>query len=136
MNRTHEVDVDHRPPVLVLQILDGSPHGDTSDVHHHVHHADLGVDLARERRHPVVVGNVAREVEEHDATGSDYLGDHLVECLGVQIGQHQLGALRRRRLCRRPADSARRAGDQHLATAQRRHRRLHDEIMDTHGFQQ
>ena len=91
-----------------------------------------GVDLTRERRHPFVVGDIAREVKEHRAACSGYLRDYLVEWLGVQIGQHQFGALSRRCFCRRPADSARRAGDQHRLPGERRagarraegHRRL------------
>ena len=89
----HQVDVDHRLPVLVLQVLHGAPGRDSGDVHDDVHDADLGVDRARECGHPVIVGNVAGlVVEDRAARGTD-LGDQRIERLDMQVGDDEVRAL-------------------------------------------
>ena len=65
VDRTHQVDVDHRPPVLVGQLLDGAPRRDAGDVHHDVHAGWRAWMSAANRGHRVVVGDVQRTMFGH-----------------------------------------------------------------------
>lgn len=92
----HEVDGDQRLPVLVREMADRAPRRDAGDVHHDVHRrrrsADDGVDVRGERGHLLVVGDVERSVRGHPGPERTYVGNGLLQTLGVAIGEEQLSA--------------------------------------------
>ena len=95
VDRPHQVDVDHRFPVVMGELVDGAPRRDARDVHHHIHGRMVGVDVGGESGHLVVVGDVEHAVLGHLRTQRAGVGDGFLKALGVAVGQVQLGALAR-----------------------------------------
>ena len=95
VDRAHQVDVDHRLPVLMGEPVDRAPRRDARDVHHHVHGGVAGMDVGGEAGHLVVVGDVESAVLGHLRAQRAGVGDRRRQSLCVAVGEVQLGALRR-----------------------------------------
>ena len=112
MNRAHQVDVDHRLPMLMGELVDGAPRRHTRDVHHHIHCRVASVDVRRERGHLVVVGDVEGAVFGHLGAQRTCVGDGLLQALGVAVGEIELGAVGGQLQRGRAADPAGGPGDE------------------------
>ncbi len=78
----------------VLEPLDRPPGRDPGDVHHHVHAAVGGVDLLREGDDRLVVGDVGGGRMADPAPASRISVGDLLQGLGLDVGQEELGAPR------------------------------------------
>ena len=112
VDRAHQVDVDHRLPVPVGQLVHRAPGRHTGDVHHHVHRGPTGVDVRRERGDLVDVGDVEHAVSCHHRPQRAGVGDRRGQPLGVAVGQVELRTLDSQPQRGRTADPARRAGQE------------------------
>ncbi len=89
----HQVDVDHRLPVLMGEPVDRAPRRDARDVHHHVHRGMVGVDVGGESGDRVIVGDVECAVLGHLRAQRQGVGDRRRQSLCIAVGEVQLGAL-------------------------------------------
>ena len=122
VDRAPQVDVDRPAPVVVGHVEDRAADGDAGVVEHDV---DLAEGIERgvgHRLHGLQRAHVADDAVGLGTVGAQ-LGDGAVEGALLDVGQHDLGPLRRQHLRRRQADPAGAAGDDGPLAVERVHGR-------------
>ena len=134
MDRPHQIDLDEALPVVMLELVDRTPRGDTGDVHHDIEAGVIAVDLVRHRTHRLVVGNISGPlVDNSSAADANHRRDTL-QSEGVEVGEEKRGAFTTGGERGRTAYPAGRASDQAAAALQFTNshcRRLYLATMDT-----